>query len=284
MRRDRRSEARSRAAGAITCTGSPSCMPKRVRSASCRRTTSFSALSSAPDRARPTSATRTGCCRPSPAVSGDRAATAAAARRTAAPTSRRRLRSISIVHALSARSVSRWSPLGYAMHGSRIAGHVPHAKALPDEVRCCGDPVAHSLSAATLDARWPVRFVLSRSRSLHSLSSPRADRIETPSPLRSPTSSGISARRRARRSRDPGAGTVAARVRGAGSRHRRRRFEGLARAGFGRGDPLAFALPEGPEMAVAVLSVSGCASACRSIPRWTKRRIGSRLRRFAPTR
>ena len=34
----------------------------------------------------------------------------------------------------------------------------------------------------------------------------------------------------------------------------------LARAGFGRGDRVALALPEGPEMAVAVLSVSGCAT------------------------
>ena len=37
-------------------------------------------------------------------------------------------------------------------------------------------------------------------------------------------------------------------------------IQSLARAGFGRGDRVALALPEGPEMAVAVLSVSGCAT------------------------
>jgi acyl-CoA synthetase (AMP-forming)/AMP-acid ligase II len=35
---------------------------------------------------------------------------------------------------------------------------------------------------------------------------------------------------------------------------------GLHRAGFARGDRLALSLPEGPEMAVAVLAVSGCAT------------------------
>jgi len=37
-------------------------------------------------------------------------------------------------------------------------------------------------------------------------------------------------------------------------------IQSLARAGYGRGDRVALALPEGPEMAVAVLSVSGCAT------------------------
>jgi acyl-CoA synthetase (AMP-forming)/AMP-acid ligase II len=37
-------------------------------------------------------------------------------------------------------------------------------------------------------------------------------------------------------------------------------IERLHQAGFGRGDRIALALPEGPEMAVAVLAVSGCAT------------------------
>ena len=37
-------------------------------------------------------------------------------------------------------------------------------------------------------------------------------------------------------------------------------IERLLEAGFGRGDRLALALPDGPEMAVAVLAVSGCAT------------------------
>jgi len=37
-------------------------------------------------------------------------------------------------------------------------------------------------------------------------------------------------------------------------------IQSLARAGYGRGDRVALALAEGPEMAVAVLSVSGCAT------------------------
>ena len=122
--------------GAITCTGSPSCIPKRVRSTSCRRATSFKrALQSGFDRARPTSAARAGCCRPSPVESGGRAATGAAVRRTAVPRARSsRMRSISFVHRLVP-SVRDGAAHRICNALPRIAGRVPCAKATPDEVR-----------------------------------------------------------------------------------------------------------------------------------------------------
>src|SRR6185436_1401908 len=163
------------------------------------------------------------------------------------------------VHCSAERTFRRRSDMQRISEDSR---QVACAKALPAEMHAANPCRSQLVVRRNERTSTRVRFALSRSDPSSRLSSPRRSRrgheLES-----LPTTIADVVKIRALATPDalailaPGRSPLAF---GALARAIDATIQSLARAGYGRGDRVALALAEGPEMAVAVLSVSGCAT------------------------